>query len=163
MFCLSFFSFSFESFVVLNSLLSLFFLERYARYASPLLFLTGQFIIVQKSKVIYPHIWWAHPWPFPEDMEKDGIFLEVHTNPRYEDRDRQREISSNPEKNASSSTNMKHGTWFIVRFLYFETGSLQVSILLPYLPLVFTLSSLLILFYLNPNRTKTVIAVISVM
>jgi tetratricopeptide (TPR) repeat protein len=46
------------------------------------------FIIVQKSRMVYPHIWWAHPWPFPADMDKDGIFLEAHT----------RET---------------HGTWFI--------------------------------------------------
>ena len=38
-----------------------------------------QFVIVQKSKMMYPHVWWAHPWPFTSDMEKDGIFLEAHT------------------------------------------------------------------------------------
>jgi len=37
------------------------------------------FVIVQKSKMMYPHVWWAHPWPFTSDMEKDGIFLEAHT------------------------------------------------------------------------------------
>ena len=28
--------------------------------------------------MLYPHVWWAHPWPL-DDMEKDGIFLEAHT------------------------------------------------------------------------------------
>ena len=37
-----------------------------------------QFVIVQKSKMLYPNVWWAHPWPL-DDRDKDGIFVEAHT------------------------------------------------------------------------------------
>ena len=34
--------------------------------------------MVQKSSMLFPSIWWAHPWPI-EDRDGDGIFLEAHT------------------------------------------------------------------------------------
>jgi len=35
------------------------------------------FVVVQKSRMNYPNVWWAHPWPV-EDREMDGVFLETH-------------------------------------------------------------------------------------
>ena len=35
----------------------------------------GQCVVVRKSTMLYPLVWWAGSWPF--DVEQDGVLCEV--------------------------------------------------------------------------------------
>eukprot|EP00894_Picocystis_sp_ML_P005403 jgi/Pico_ML_1/55920/g1531.t1 len=36
-------------------------------------------MVVQKSDIQYPLVWWSGPWPWMDDLECDGVFVELET------------------------------------------------------------------------------------